>query len=96
MDPNAALLALLRGHEPGDHTEALCAWIAGGGFLPEIALDKPIETHAILAISQAVRVAADERGVWASMHARGFDWHLVAEWADLVEAFCEPEDVACV
>lgn len=97
MDPKAALLAILRGHEISDHIEALDSWIATGGFLPEVeladGLGLPLSAMATNAMptGKAKRAAADRRGIWASYKAQGFDWRLVADWADLVNAFCEPE-----
>lgn len=100
MDPKAALLAILRGHETSDHIEALCGWIAAGGFLPEVeladGLGQPLSAMTMSAMTvsamttdKAKRAAADRRGIWASCEVQGFDWWLVADWADLVDAFCE-------
>jgi hypothetical protein len=47
MDPNAALNAILRGHMPHEHIEALRSWLAGGGFAPSVEL--PADRYEYLA-----------------------------------------------
>lgn len=38
MDPNAALIAILRGHEVADHVDALRGWLGGYGFKPQVQM----------------------------------------------------------
>jgi hypothetical protein len=84
MDPNTALLSILRGEELLDHVEALRGWLSRGGFSPDVELPDDALNHykIILSNNPDKRVSANTAGLVVLQSRQwvpALDWNQVLE-----------------
>jgi hypothetical protein len=87
MDPNTALLAILRGHMVAEHIEALREWISKGGFFPLV--DPPLESayfREYFLVEFAHKVGANHEGLNFFAKSRSSDEliHITTEAWEIV------------